>query len=227
MPDKLEIIAGQDVLKAGGAKRSLPSAWRNLAEVSVVFALIMATVWTPQGRWNALFSLSAAACVVGFAIAGRWGSREMGLTRPWPGIGQIFLVGLLLCGLIWVVGLTLRSAGPTYPIPWNRSWQYAIWAVVQQFILQSIFFVRLESTFGSRRAVLFTTGLYTIAHIPNLLLTVLSFFGGLIFCELFRRWRNLFPIGIIHAALGLTIACSFADKWLHHMRVGIGYLTLR
>jgi len=58
------------------------------------------------------------------------------------------------------------------------------------------------------------------------LLTVLSFLGGLLFCELFRRWRNLYPLGIIHAALGLTIAASLPDKWLHHMRVGMGDLTL-
>ncbi|PYV85471.1 MAG: CAAX protease family protein, partial [Acidobacteria bacterium] len=41
------------------------------------------------------------------------------------------------------------------------------------------------------------------------------------------RWRNLYPIGIIHAALGLTIAFSFPDRWLHHMRVGIGFLVHR
>jgi len=67
--------------------------------------------------------------------------------------------------------------------------------------------------------------LYALAHIPNLLLTALSFVGGMLFCEFFRRWRNLFPLGVIHGALGMTIAASFPDRWLHHMRVGIGYLT--
>jgi hypothetical protein len=55
---------------------------------------------------------------------------------------------------------------------------------------------------------------------------MLSFCGGVLFCKMFRRWRNLYPLGIIHGALGLTIAASFADKWLHHMRVGIGYLLI-
>jgi membrane protease YdiL (CAAX protease family) len=99
--------------------------------------------------------------------------------------------------------------------------------LVQEFILQSIFFVRLEAVFGGGRAVLLATALYAAAHVPSPLLTFLAFLGGLVFCEAFRRWRNLYPIGLIHAALGLTIAASLPDKWLHHMRVGIGYLTLR
>jgi len=41
---------------------------------------------------------------------------------------------------------------------------------------------------------------------------------------MFRRYRNIFPLGLVHAALGLTIAASLPDHWLHHMRVGIGYL---
>lgn len=86
-------------------------------------------------------------------------------------------------------------------------------------------FMRLESVLGSRRAVFWAASLYAVAHIPNPVLTSLSFFGGLLFCEFFRRWRNLFPLGIIHGALGITIAASLPDRWLHHMRVGIGYLT--
>jgi len=196
---------------------------RSLVEIVVVFLLILAAVWTPQGRLNAFFSLSAAACVLAFAACGPWGAREMGLSNPLAGTGKILLIGALLCGAIWFAGLGLRFAGPGYAVPWDRSWQYAIWAMVQQFILQSLFFIRLEPIVGGRRATLWTGSLYALAHIPSPVLTLLSFLGGLLFCELFRRWRNLFPLGVIHAALGLTIANSLPDQWLHHMRVGIGY----
>ncbi|HZQ18381.1 MAG TPA: CPBP family intramembrane glutamic endopeptidase [Terriglobales bacterium] len=202
------------------------SRGRTLIEIGVVFVLILAAVWTPHGSLNAFFSISAAACVVGFAIAGPWSWREMGLAQPLTGTTRILSIGVLLCGLIWWVGVPFRSIGPAYTIPWNRSWQYAIWALVQEFILQSVFFVRFESTFGGQRAVLLSAWLYALAHIPNPVLMPLSFGGGLIFCELFRRYRNVFPLGVIHAALGLTIAASLPDQWLHHMRVGIGYLTL-
>lgn len=199
---------------------------RDLLEIAVVFAFILIAVWTPQGRVNSFFSIVAAACVVAFAIAGRWGACEMGLTRPLAGAVNILLAGALLCGAIAAIGTVLRFAGAGNALPWSRSWQYALWALQQEFILQSVFFLRLESGLGSGRAVWAAASLYAVAHVPSPLLTVLSFLGGLLFCEFFRRWRNLYPLGIIHAALGLTIAASVPDTWLHHMRVGIGYLTI-
>jgi hypothetical protein len=226
MPYKLEIIV-EPCNACVSAKSGVgaPSRTRDWIEVALVFVLILAAIWTPQGRLNAFFSLSAAGCVLAIALTGRWTSREMGLAQPLAGVWQAFLIGIAVCGSIWIAGHTLRHIGPSYPIPWTRSWQYAIWALVQQFILQSIFFIRFESVTGSRSAVFWSASLYALAHIPSPVLTILSFVGGLLFCELFRRWRNIFPLGIIHAALGLTIAASFPDRWLHHMRVGIGYLT--
>jgi hypothetical protein len=204
-----------------------PSDRRDLIEIGLVFVLILAAIWTPQGRLNSFFSLAAAASVLAIAFTRRFGPRQMGLTQPHAGAWKILLAGAFCCGAIWIAGYALRSFGPGYPIAITRSWQYAIWALVQQFILQSIFFVRLEPRLGAGGAAIWTAILYSFAHLPNPGLTVLSFFGGLIFCELFRRWRNLFPLGLIHAALGLTIAASLPDKWLHHMRVGIGFLSVQ
>ena len=226
MADKSEIIVQQE--RPGGDIRcepETPSHRRDLLEIALVFLLMLVAIWTPQGRLNSFFSLAAAACVLAITFTGRFGPRQMGLTQPNAGPWKMLLAGAFCCGAIWTTGYELRSFGPGYPIALNRSWQYVIWALVQQFILQSIFFVRLEPIVGASRAAIWTAILYSFAHLPNLALTVLSFFGGLIFCELFRRWRNLFPLGFIHAALGLTIAASLPDKWLHHMRVGIGYLS--
>ena len=226
MPDKSEIIVARE--KPGRSPKyeaEEGSRPRDLLEIAVVFGSILAAVWTPQGRLNAFFSVGAAMSVLVVAFRGRWGPQEMGLAQSSAAAWKIFLAGAVLCGMIWVAGFALRPIGPGYPIPWNRSWQYAIWAVVQEFILQSIFFVRLESLLGGSGAVFWAASLYGLAHVPNPALAALSFLGGLLFCEFFRRWRNLFPLGIVHAALGLTIAASLPDKWLHHMRVGIGYLS--
>jgi len=124
-----------------------------------------------------------------------------------------------------VLGSALKMFGPAHPVPWNKAWQYALWALVQEFILQSFFFVRLESLLGGRRAVWAAALLFSATHIPSPLLTLLSFGGGLLFCEMFRRYRNIVPLGLVHAALGLTIAATLPDSLLHHMRVGVGYLS--
>ena len=229
MPQKLEVFSTNQSSDLQPPNRPADlgisdSGVRDLIEIAIVFALILVAVWTPQGPVNAFFSISAAACVGAFAVVGRWSARDLGLTRPFSGVGQILLVGAVLCGAIALVGITLRFAGPGYPLPLHRSWDYVVWALLQELILQGIFFVRLESLLRGRQAVVASAALFAIVHIPSPLLTCLAFLGGLVFCELFRRWRNLYALGIIHGALGLTIDASLPDHWLHHMRVGIGYL---
>jgi len=103
-------------------------------------------------------------------------------------------------------------------------WQYFVWALIQEFMLQSFFFTRCEELFGSSAAVWVTATLFASAHLPSPILTTFTLAGGLFFCEMFRRYRSIYPIGIVHAVLGLTIAVTVPDSLLHHMRVGIGYL---
>ena len=198
---------------------------RTLAEIALVFGLILTAIWTPQGQLNRSISIVTALFVVGLAITGGWTPSELGLTRPRRGVGAILLTGAILCGTILLVGTALRFAGVGNALPWGRSWQYVLWALEQEFILQSIFFVRLASLFGAQRAVILAAALFSIAHLPSPVLTLLSFVGGIVYSDLFRRFRNLYPLGVIHGALGLTIAASMPDKWLHHMRVGLGYLS--
>ncbi len=200
------------------------SGWQ---QVGLVFALIMIAVWTPQGRINTIVSLLAAFCIVWFTVRNHYSVRELGLTRPLSGVASILAFGALTVAAIVVAGWLMHNLGPPQPVPWKRAWQYAIWSLQQEFILQSFFFVRLESALGGRRAAVCAALLFSIAHVPNPVLTVLSFIGGLIFCELFRRYRNLFPLGVVHAVLGLAIAASLPDSLLHHMRVGLGYLLYR
>lgn len=189
-----------------------------------MFGLILVAVWTPQGHLNTAVSLAALFFTVALTLTSSYSARELGLTRPLSGTRVTLAFGALLLLMIMAMGAFTRSIGPPQPLPWHRAWQYAIWAVLQQFILQSFIFVRLESVLGSRQALWGASGLFALAHIPSPLLTLLSLLGAVFFCEVFRRYRNIFPLGLVHAALGLTVASSLPDHALHHMRVGIGYL---
>jgi len=205
----------------------LPFNLSDSQQVGIVFALIMIAVWTPQGRINTIVSLLAAFCIVWFTVRSHFSIGELGLAQPSSGVVAILAAGALMVAAIVVAGALMHNLGPAQPAPWKRAWQYGIWSLQQEFILQSFFFVRLESVLGGRRARVRAALLFCIAHVPNPLLTVLSFIGGLIFCELFRRYRNLYPLGVVHATLGLTIAANLPDNLLHHMRVGLGYLLYR
>ncbi len=194
----------------------------------MAYALLEATLWTPEGRLQILWMTLTTICILLFTLGGRYAAREMGLARP-SAAASVWIVGggLVLAGTIPVLAaLTGANSAPTHALPLHAAWQYAIWTFLQQFILQSFFYLRMESLLGDRRAVFATAILFAAAHIPNPVLTFTTLLGGLFFCEMFRRYRTIFPLGVAHAVLGLTVAASFSDAVLHHMRVGIAYLHL-
>jgi membrane protease YdiL (CAAX protease family) len=210
-----------------GSERAHSGGLGDVVQIGLVFGLIMIALWTPPGRVNAACNVLAALGMVGFSVWGGCSADEMGLGRPVSGAVVMVVCGLLMVLAVAVAGSVFRSLEPPQTVPWGRAWKYGIWALEQEFILQSFFYVRLESLLGSRRAVWAAALLFCAAHLPSPLLTAMSFIGGALFCEMFRRYRNIYPLGLIHAAVGLTIAASLPDRVLHHMRVGLGYLTYR
>jgi membrane protease YdiL (CAAX protease family) len=142
---------------------------------------------------------------------------------------SIIVIGL---GLITAVAVVLVSAelgtlhGLTYkPRPLLHVGMYLMWAVVQQWIQQAFFFVRFERVIHSGVLASFTTAaLFGLAHLPNPVLTPLTFVGGWLLSELYRRYRAVVPLGIAHGLVGIAIALAVPDQINHHMRVGLGYL---
>jgi len=203
--------------------RSALGIWLQIA---FAYGLLEAALWTPPGRLDLAWMILTAAFILVMAFRGPYSAREMGVTFP-TGKATIWIVGagLILAATLWsCAASTGANAAPTHAMPLRTAWQYAVWAFLQQFMLQSFFFVRLESLLGSRRAVLATTVLFAAAHIPNPILTVGTVLAGFFFCEMFRRYRNIFPLGVVHVILGLAMAASVSDALLHHMRVGIGFV---
>jgi len=218
--DAGSVSVDQGILWDKSARRTL---WLQICSA---YFLLQAALWTPPGPLEIVWIVLAMLTILGFAFSGRYSLREMGLARPsLRGTLWILGVGLAMTAAIPVIAaLTHGNEAPTHALPFRTAWRYGLWAVEQQFILQSFFYVRLETLLGSRRAVWLATLLFASTHIPSPVLTVGTVLAGFFFCEMFRRFRTIFPLGVVHAAMGLTMAASFSDSLLHHMRVGLGYL---
>ena len=67
--------------------------------------------------------------------------------------------------------------------------------------------------------------LFALAHLPNPILAPITLIWGFAACLLFLRYRNLYPLMIAHAILGITIAVAIPGPVVHNMRVGLGYVT--
>jgi len=197
-----------------------------LLQVAVAYALIEAALWTMPGRLEFAWIVLASAVILLSMLAGDPSFRQLGVAAPTlTAIGWTVLAGIACAATIPLFSMTMGYySAPAHVLPFRQACQYAVWALVQQFILQSFFFSKLEAILGGRRAVVLTAMLFGVAHIPSPILTLCSFLGGLLFCEMFRRYRTIFPLGLVHAVLGLVIAASFSDAVLRHMRVGEGYL---
>jgi membrane protease YdiL (CAAX protease family) len=113
-------------------------------------------------------------------------------------------------GLTWVV---------------ENFWLYAVWSGVQQFLLQCFFLLRILRLIPDKRlAALTAAGLFALAHLPNPILVSATIVWGIVACLVFLRYRNLYPLALAHAILGIMIAVTIPGTVDHNMRVGRGYL---
>jgi hypothetical protein len=219
-PASLEVTCGacQDNARAVNRASWLP--------IALTFAAVMAAVWSPDGIVKVLWMSLATVCVFVFTFVGRYTLEELGLARPQAGnSARILGAGALLALAIAAIAAFTPHLGPPRALPIHGLWFYAIWALLQQFLLQSFFYVRLEALAGRRWAIPIAATLFATAHVPNPVLTPVTFVGALFFTEMFRRYRTIYALAAVHSLLGLTIAATFSDHLLHHMRVGLGYIT--
>ncbi len=213
---------------------------RALVELAVAYTLILLVIWTPN-PFQRVFYIGAIV-VLAFVLARsfetcdkpgvpselvRWGGK-LGLRRTnllrslWIAIAAFILAGILVA-----VAITHHAlhAPPTPRRFLARYWGYALWAFVQQILLQDVFLRRLLILIPSpRRATLAAALIFALAHLPNPILTPITFVWGWLSCELFLRYRNIIPLALAHAAFGITLAITIPSPLIRNMRVGLGFL---
>ena len=195
------------------------------AEILLVLGLLELVFWTPRSPLHTGLIVTLIGSVLWFGLRGR-NREELGFR--WPPCSGTVLMLAVGCAVAAAIPLVVVAGG--HPIPantdWpklNNLWPYVVWAVGQQFLLQSYFYVRFEQLLGGRAAIVVSSVLFALLHLPNLPLTGLTLVGGLFFTEMFRTYRSLYPLAIAHALMGIAIAYSFPDSLMHHMRVGLSY----
>jgi membrane protease YdiL (CAAX protease family) len=207
---------------------SMRSKRRDLFELFGIYALILLVIWTPRPWQGAMWGV-AAACTFYIVWLSYEGLRPMGLcadnlTRS--------LWAVALAVVLAMVAVVLASRWHTLHVPttpflfFERYGPYILWAGVQQLILQCFFLTRaLRLLPNATSAAALSAGLFAIAHLPNPVLTIVTLICGMASCLFFVRHRNLWPLAVAHAILGISIAVTIPGSMHHNMRVGIGYLT--
>jgi membrane protease YdiL (CAAX protease family) len=204
------------------------SVRHDLIEIVVGYGLILLAVWLPTRPQQIL---SPVVLVVTFAIVvARCPSREA-LGFGWRGLVRSLWILPAAAALGVVAVLLARRVGTFHPlfhpdIPHIVG--YVLWTIYQQVLLNDLFLPRFARLLDNEAAAIAPTALlFAGAHMPNLWLTAATLAWGVVACVLFRRYRNLYVLGLAQGLLGLCFAVCVPDSIHHHMRVGLGYLRYR
>ncbi|MGD0164241.1 MAG: CPBP family intramembrane glutamic endopeptidase [Candidatus Sulfotelmatobacter sp.] len=202
-----------------------PSRARDLAELILGYGAVVGVIWTPEHlqRFLAPMVLVLTLSVV---LARGKDRDELGL--GWRGLIPslwILPAAIALAAVSVFVAAKIGTLHPLYKADFAHISGYVLWTIYQQFLLQDFFMDRLLRLLSNETAAVTLAGtLFAAAHLPNLVLTAATLVWGIVSCALFRRYRNLWMLGLAQGLLGLCFAICVPDALHHHLRVGLGYL---
>jgi hypothetical protein len=202
-----------------------PARARDVLELILGYGLILFAIWMPELPQRIL-SPVVLAVTLGIVLARRPSRDELGLGHR--GLLPSLWILPAAAALATAAVLLAKKLGTFHPL-FNSDPQhvtgYILWTLYQQFLLNDYFLPRLTRILGSEAlAVPGTAVLFAAAHLPSPWLTVATLAWGAISCALFRRYRNLYILGLAQGLLGLCFAVCVPDALHHHLRVGLGYL---
>jgi hypothetical protein len=202
-----------------------PSRARDLAELILGYGVVVGVIWMPE-YWQRIFTPIALLVTLLVVLARRNRRDELGLgARGFMPSLWILPAAVALSALSMFVAAKFGTLHPLYKADFIHISGYVVWTIYQQVLLQDYFMDRLARLFSTESLTVILAGvLFAAAHLPNLVLTAATLAWGILSCALFRRYRNLWALGLAQGLLGLCFAVCIPDALHHHLRVGLGYL---
>jgi hypothetical protein len=202
-----------------------PSRARDLVELTLGYGAIVGVIWTPEHLQRFLSPIVLLLTLL--VVLARGQDRdELGLGRRGliPSL-WILPAAAALAAVSAFVAAKIGTLHPLYKADLAHISGYVLWTVYQQFLLQDYFMTRMLRLVSSESSAVALAGtLFAAAHLPNLVLTSATLVWGIVSSALFRRYQNLWALGLAQGLLGLCFAICVPDTMHHHLRVGLGYL---
>lgn len=99
-----------------------------------------------------------------------------------------------------------------------------LWGLLQQYALQGFINRRAQMVWGKGwKSVLVVALVFGLLHLPNPLLTLSTFAGGLLWAYAYQRTPNLLALGLSHGLMTWALIASVPPAWLNNLRVGFKY----
>lgn len=201
--------------------------WCSLADVVLLPIFVLWFIWQLQftARWTWVFFV--LWLVISFAL-----HRDTPKTLGWRADNlahatrQAFFVFGGMAVVLMVIGFALHM--PTHRLghlyAWPRVGSYFAFCLLQQVALNSLVHNRMLSLIHVEWIAAASTALiFAVIHWPNPVLVPATFVAGFAMALLFGRHRNVIPLAVGQAILGILASWAFPVEWQHHLRVGPGF----
>lgn len=199
---------------------------------SAVVLIVLVQIWLiiplfdpgPLGRAIPILLVLLLTAFRQIAVSGQWGlERRAFLSACWLSVLATVPL-LLLTGL--VVLLTPSRRFPAIGELAPTLGFLFLWALGQQFTLQTVIFEEsAKKVDHGWKAVIIAAALFAAVHLPNPFLTVATFAGGLVWCNIYRRYPNILPLAFSHAVCSMALITAFSREVTGGMRVGYSYFA--
>lgn len=203
----------------------------TIAEVASVMISVMIALWivVPLAPGNRVLLALPAALALGLILISQHlrGERLAELGLGPANFGKALrLVALPTSGvlvLLTLIGWHYGSIRFDENVPLKLI-GLPIWALLQQFILQGFIYRRVRSlTSTSARAMIGTSLIFGLVHLPNPTLSVLTFTGALVWSWTYERAPNLYPLALSHGLSSLFVMSMLPGWMLRSLSVGYKY----
>lgn len=190
-----------------------------------IVGIVLAWTWVLAPRVAGSYVVAAGAAVIGLTVLHDWRRREWGLA---PGATAGASRGALVVTVVAV--LAIVGAGAALGTLHDRRdflgslGPLVIWGAAQQWVLQTVLLREAQRATSRRAGILLAAVLFAVVHLPNPVLTALTFGGALLWCAIYDRHPTIVPLAISHALATLALRYAFDAELLGRLRVGAAYL---
>jgi hypothetical protein len=201
-----------------------------LFEVSLILGLVFLIIWVVKPAGPPALDLSLRVLVGVLILASPWLHRDpprrLGLRVDnfRNALARLLPVSLSAIAVAVAAGYYLVTLDP----PGNPALElayYFVWAMAQQYALQSVILLRLEDGGLRGSAPVAAATLFSLVHAPNPGLVILTFLGGLLWCSTFSRHPNLFAVALSHAVLAVVVVSALPAEVTGGFRIGPAYVV--